>query len=88
MKIRHLQILILKDFRTTAIAVRRVSTSSGLRTHGVDEVIATTAEERDSLARQVYSIVRTPSIYKPSAVKRVWIPKKDGFLNDLLAFLQ
>jgi len=83
LKVRHLQILILKDFRTTAIAVRRVTTSLGSRTPGLDGVIATTAEERDALARQVYSIVRRPSTYKPSAVKRVWIPKKDGFKRPL-----
>jgi len=83
LKVRHIQISILKDFRTTAIAVRRVTTSSGSRTPGVDGVIATTAEERESLALQVHSIVRTPSIYKPSAVKRVWIPKKDGSQRPL-----
>ena len=32
LKTRHLQILILKDFRTTAIAVRRVTATSGSRT--------------------------------------------------------
>ena len=83
LKVRHIQISILKDFRTTAIAVRRVTASSGFRTPGVDGVIATTAEERESLAKQVHSIVRTPSIYKPSAVKRVWILKKDGFQRPL-----
>ena len=61
LKTRHLQISILKDFRTTAIAVRRVTTSSGSRTPGLDGVIATTAEEREVLARQVHSIVRSPS---------------------------
>jgi RNA-directed DNA polymerase len=83
LKVRHLQISILKDFRTTAIAVRRVTTSSGSRTPGIDGVIATTAEEREALARQVYSIVRIPSTYKPSAVKRVWIPTKDGSQRPL-----
>ena len=34
LKVRHIQISILKDFRTTAIAVRRVTTSSGSRTPG------------------------------------------------------
>lgn len=82
-KVRHLQISILKDFRTTAIAVRRVTTSSGSRTSGVDGVIAATAEERESLAKQVHLIAQTPSIYKPSAVKRVWIPRKDGSWRPL-----
>jgi hypothetical protein len=83
LKVRHIQISILKDFRTTAIAVRRVTTSSGSRTPGVDGVIATTAEKRESLAKQLHSIVRTPSIYKPSAVKRVYISKEDGSQRPL-----
>lgn len=83
LKVRHLQISILKDFRTTAIAVRRVTTSSGSRTPGVDGVTVTSAEERNTFALQVFKIVRTPSIYKPSAVKRVWIPKKDGSQRPL-----
>ena len=82
-KTRHLQILILKDFRTTVIAVRRVTATSGSRTPGLDGVIATTAEERNVLAKQVHSIVRSPSIYKPGAVKRVYIPKKDGTKRPL-----
>ena len=32
---------------------------------------------------KVFSIVRTPSVYKPSAVKRVWIPKKDNSQRPL-----
>jgi RNA-directed DNA polymerase len=82
-KTRHLQIMILKDFRTTAIAVRRVITSSGSRTPGLDGVTVTTAEERDAFSHQVHMIVRSPSIYKPNAVKRVWIPKKDGSKRPL-----
>ena len=31
----------------------------------------------------MFEIIRTPSIYKPSTVKRVWIPKKDGFQRPL-----
>jgi len=64
LKVRHLQISILKDFRTTAIAVRRVTTSSGSRTSGVDGVTVTSAEGRDALALQVFKIVRTPSLYE------------------------
>lgn len=80
---RHLQISILKDFRTTAIGVRRVTTSSGSRTPGLDGVVATTVEERNALASKVHSIVRSPSTYKPYAVKRVRIPKKDGTKRPL-----
>jgi RNA-directed DNA polymerase len=82
-KIRHLQISILKDFRTTAIAVRRVVTSSGSKTAGIDGVTATTVKERIILASQVNYIVRNPSTYKPHAVKRVWIPKNESSMRPL-----
>lgn len=82
-KVRHLQILILKDFRTTAIAVRRVTTSSGSKTPGLDGLLAKTIVERDELSSRVHKIVRNPSTYEPHAVKRVWIPKKDGTKRPL-----
>jgi RNA-directed DNA polymerase len=34
--VRHIQISILKDYRTAAIAVRRVTTNPGKRTPGTD----------------------------------------------------
>ena len=43
--IRHIQISILKDYRTTAIAVRRVTTNSGRKTPGTDGFIATTMDK-------------------------------------------
>ena len=82
-KVRHLQISILKDFRTTAIAVRRVTTTSGSKTPGLDNIVANTAEEREKIASHVYKIVRNPSTYEPRAVKRTWIPKKDGTKRPL-----
>lgn len=81
--VRHIQISILKDYRTTAIAVRRVTTNPGKRTPGTDGIIATTADERELLARKVYKIMRNPSTYKPSTVKRVWISKIRGIKRPL-----
>ena len=49
----------------------------------MDGIIITSVQERDSFASQVHFIVRNPSIYEPSAVKRVWIPKKDGSKRPL-----
>jgi RNA-directed DNA polymerase len=82
-KVRYLQISILKDFRTTAIAVRRVTTSSGSKTPGLDGRLANTNAERNELSLRVNKIVRSPSTYEPLAVKRVWIPKKDGTKRPL-----
>jgi hypothetical protein len=70
-KVCYLKILILKDFKTSALAVSRVTTSSGARTPGLDGVIATTIDERNRFAQQVNKIVRKPSTYEPHAVKRV-----------------
>ena len=67
-KVRQLQISILKDFRTTAIAVRRVTTLSDSKTPGLDGILANTTEKRIQLASRVSKIVRRPSTYKPYAV--------------------
>jgi RNA-directed DNA polymerase len=82
-KVRHIQISILKDFRTTAIAVRRVTSTSGSKTPGLDGVVVKTIKERVQLASDVHKIVRKPSAYKPLPVRRVWIPKKDGTKRPL-----
>lgn len=82
-KVRYLQISILKNFRTTAIAVRRVTTSNGSKTPGFDGFLATTNNERNELFMRVHKIVRSPSTYEPLAVKRVWTPKKDGTMRPL-----
>jgi RNA-directed DNA polymerase len=83
-RVRHLQISILKDYRTTAIAVRRVTTTSGSKTPGLDgSIVANTIVEREKLASCVHKIVLKPSTYKPCAVKRTWIPKKDNTKRPL-----
>lgn len=62
-KVRHIQISILKDFRITAIAVRRVTSTSGSKTPGLDGFVVKTMKERIQLASDVHKIVRTPSSY-------------------------
>jgi|JI61114BRNA_FD_contig_101_193406_length_4991_multi_4_in_0_out_0_1 RNA-directed DNA polymerase len=74
-----IQVSILKDFRTTAIAVRRVATNKGSNTPGVDGKVLKTAKDRTELAKAVHKIMLNPSTYKPDAVKRVWVSKdNDG----------
>jgi RNA-directed DNA polymerase len=70
-----IQVSILKDFRTTAIAVRRVATNKGSNTPGVDGKVLKTAKDRTELAKAVHKIMLNPSTYKPDAVKRVWVSK-------------
>lgn len=52
LKVRHIQILILKDFRTTAIAVRRVTTSSGSRTPESMELLQLPQKNGNHLLRK------------------------------------
>lgn len=74
----QIQVSILKDYRTTAIAVRRVASNKGSNTPGVDGKVLKTAKDRTELAKAVHKIMRNPSTYKPNSVKRIWIPKSNG----------
>lgn len=76
--IRKIQCAILKDFRTTAVAVRRVSENQGSSTPGVDNKIVKTIKERNELAQQTHRTVCNPSKYKASPIKRILISKSDG----------
>lgn len=73
-----IQVSILKDFRTTAIAVRRVASNKGSNTPGVDGKVLKTAKDRTELAKAVHKIMLNPSAYKSSAIKRVWVLKDNG----------
>ena len=73
-----IQVSILKDFRITAIAVRRVATNKGSNTPGVDGKVLKTAKDRTELAKAAHKILLNPSTYKPDAVKRVWVSKDNG----------
>ena len=76
--IRRAQCSILKDFRTTAIAVRRISGNRGSSTPGVDNLTVKTIKERNELAEQTHYIMHNPSKYKASPIRRILIPKVDG----------
>jgi len=81
--ILRIQVSVLKDYRTTAIAVRRVVTNKGSNTPGVDGKVLKTATDQKVLAKAVHKIMRNPSTYKPKAVRRIWIPKSNGELRPL-----
>ena len=76
--IRRIQCIILKDFRTTAIAVRRISENEGASTSGVDKRTVKTIEEKNELAQKTFKIMRNPSKYKPSQIRYIFITKLDG----------
>ena len=81
--IRRIQCAILKDFRTTAIAVRRISENQGSSTPGVDKLTVKTIKERNELAQKTHKIMCNPSKYIASPIRRIWIPKSDGTKRPL-----
>jgi RNA-directed DNA polymerase len=74
----QIQVSILKDYRTTAIAVRRVATNKGSSTPGVDGKVLKTAKDRTELAKAVHKIMLNPRTYKPDAVKRTWVVRTNN----------
>lgn len=70
-----IQVSILKNYRTTVIAVRRVAQNKGSKTPGIDRETLSTFQDLVRVAKIAHKMVCNPSTYKPSPVKRVWIPK-------------
>jgi RNA-directed DNA polymerase len=72
-KVRSLQKLMLHSRSNTLLSVRQVAQrNAGRKTAGIDGEVALTAEARADLAVQVH---RTIKLWRPLAVKRVYIPK-------------
>jgi RNA-directed DNA polymerase len=72
-KVRNLQKLMLRSRSNTLVSVRQVAQrNAGRKTAGIDGVVALTAEARADLAVQVH---RTVTLWRPLAVRRVYIPK-------------
>jgi RNA-directed DNA polymerase len=72
-KVRNLQRLMLRSRSNTLVSVRQVAQrNAGRKTAGIDGEVALTAEARADLAVQVH---RTINLWRPLAVRRVYIPK-------------
>src|SRR6266496_3685419 len=70
---RNLQKLALRSWSNTLVSVRQVTQrNTGRRTAGVDGRVALTSQARAEVAGQVHA---TRSTWRPSAVRRVYIPK-------------
>ena len=82
-QVLKIQVSILKDYRTTAIAVRRVASNSDSSTPGVDGKTLKTNHDREKFIKILHKIVRNPSTYKPNTVKRIWIRKNNGGMRPL-----
>jgi RNA-directed DNA polymerase len=75
-RVRNLQKLMLRSKSNTLVAVRRVAEiNAGRKTPGVDGKTALMAPSKANLATWMQS---NGAIWKPKAVKRVYIPKSNG----------
>jgi RNA-directed DNA polymerase len=70
---RNLQRLMLRSWSNTLISVRQVTQrNTGRKTAGIDGQVALTSQARAEVAVQVHA---TQGTWRPSAVRRVYIPK-------------
>ena len=77
-KVKALQHLLTHSFSGKLFAVRQVTENSGKKTSGVDKVTWETPEKK---MQAVGSFKSTG--YKPSPLKRAYIPKSNGKLRPL-----
>lgn len=79
-KVKNLQKLLVRATSNKLLAIRRVTQENqGKHTAGVDGVVCDTPEARLELFREGLSLKG----YKPSPVRRVYIPKSRGKLRPL-----
>jgi RNA-directed DNA polymerase len=72
-KVQALQRLLTHSFSGKALAVRRVTENQGKNTPGIDQIVWTMPVQK---ALAIHSLKQRG--YHPSALRRVYIPKKNG----------
>jgi RNA-directed DNA polymerase len=72
-KVNSLQGILVRSRCARLLAVRRVTTNKGKRTPGVDGVLWNTPRKKIEAAMSL-----SPNGYKPSPLKRTYVPKKNG----------
>ena len=77
-KVKSLQWLLVNSASAKLLAVRRVTTSKGSKTPGIDHIIWTTSDVKYKAALSLK--VRG---YKAKPLRRIYIPKKNGKLRPL-----
>lgn len=77
-KVKALQRLLTTSFYGKCIAIKRVTSSAGSKTPGVDGIILRTPKQKMDAALNLRN-----RGYKPLPLKRIYIPKKSGKLRPL-----
>jgi RNA-directed DNA polymerase len=77
-KVKALQRLLTTSFYGKCIAIKRVTSSTGSKTPGVDSIILRTPKQKMDAALNLKN-----KGYKPLPLKRIYIPKKSGKLRPL-----
>lgn len=72
-KVKNLQRMLTRSFSDKALAVKRVTENRGKRTPGID---GKTWSTPDAKWHAIKDLVRRG--YKPSPLRRIYIPKKNG----------
>jgi len=77
-KVKVLQRILTSSFYTKCLAVKRVTSSTGAKTPGVDGVIWKTNLQK---TKAIFDLKRRG--YSPQPLRRIYIPKKSGKLRPL-----
>ena len=72
-KVKALQRLLTRSFSAKVLAIRRVTENKGKKTPGVDGEVWNTPEKKSQALNELKH-----QGYRPSPLKRVYIPKADG----------
>jgi len=73
--IYKLQRKLVMGWASCALAIRRVTTSPGSKTPGIDKELWNTPKKKYEAIQKIRKIAMNPNGYKASSVKKVYIPK-------------
>jgi RNA-directed DNA polymerase len=77
-KVRKLQYQLIMSFEARALAVRRVTSSDGRNTPGIDLIIWNNPRHKFKAIAKLRLKVLHFKKYKPNLIKRIRIPKQDS----------